>query len=158
MRSLTLAAWLAMALPGMAGIPAPRVAEEANVGRQIRVTRFEYDQPRPLRAWAVRVDLADPDVEVVVTPRVKVQDGFEVAAATTLEFAGREHLQVAVNGGPFEPLRAKPGEPMKINGLHLSRGALISPANDRGDFGALLLNGAQQAEDPAIPAGRHRSG
>lgn len=129
-----------------ADFPSPRSREDQVTG-PVRVTRLEFSHPRPLRAWALRVDLTDPGVELVVTPKVLVPDGFETLSATTLEFAAREKAQVAINGGPFEPLRAKGGEPMRINGLHLSRGELVSPANDRGDFAALLVTGANR---PAI--------
>jgi len=127
-----------------AGFPEPRSREVANPDPSIQIHRLQYDLPRPLRAWAVRVDLREPGVELVVTPKVKAPDGFEALSATTLEFAEREKTHVAINGGPFEPLRAKSGEPMRINGLHLSRGELISPANDRGDFAALLVSGSNQ--------------
>src|SRR5436190_5848078 len=130
-----------------ADFPQPKVAGESSPYQAIRITRLEYDQPRPLRAWAVRIDLTNPDVEFVVTPKTKVEDGFATKCATTLAFAETEGVQVAINGSPFSPFRSQPGEPMKIDGLHLSRGELVSPAPAKSDRGALLIGAGNQ---PAI--------
>lgn len=131
--------------PALGDFPKPAKSETTTPYPPVQFTRLEFTEPRPLRAVAVRIDLTHPDIEFVVTPRVPVKDGFETSSATTLEFAEKENVQLAINASPFAPLRVKSGEPMNINGLHLSRGDLISPSNDRPDFGTLLINGDNRA-------------
>lgn len=140
-RSIALFIWLVGTSVGFADFPKPIHNETTRPYSSVQLSRFEYAVPRPLRAYAVRIDLSDPDVEVVVTPRAKVQVGFETLTATTLAFAESEQVQMAINGGPFSPLRTKAGEPVKINGLHLSRGDLISAAENKNGYGSLLISG-----------------
>ena len=105
---------LTFALYASAEFPAPTLRETKQPYPGVEMTRLEYAQPRPLRAWAVRIDTSNPDVELVVTPRTKTEPGFQVRSATTLDFAQTEGVQLAINGSPFTPLRSRAGEPMNI--------------------------------------------
>jgi len=127
--------------PAWGDFPKPTTSETNSPYSAVQITRLEFARPRPLQAITVRIDLNNPDIEFVVTPRTPVQEGFETNSATTQEFSEKEKVQLAINASPFAPLRAKSGEPMNISGLHFSRGELISPSNNRPGFGALLING-----------------
>lgn len=142
---------LASFTPLRAEFPKPKSEQTTTPFGPVRVTRYEFEQPRPLKAWAVRIDLTDPDVELVVTPRVKVDKPNTVLSETTLAFAEANMVQLAINGSPFTPLRAKPGEPMKINGLNLSRGDLISPPGESPRNAGLLIDGANRVSIRAYP-------
>ncbi|MBX7105833.1 MAG: phosphodiester glycosidase family protein [Gemmataceae bacterium] len=141
-RQLCLIAFAVLGLG--ADFPKPKVAEESKPFGPIRITRYEFDQPRPIRAWAARIDLTSPDIEFVLTPAGKVPEGFHTLSATTLEFAQAEGLQLAVNGSPFAPMRLRAGEPQKINGLHLTRGEVIASPPAKSEYGALLLSGVNR--------------
>ncbi len=134
-----------------AGFPAPKHAETTTPYPPIQLIHYEYAEPRPLQAWALRIDLTHPDIEFVVTPKSKVEAGYTTTSATTLAFAEAEGVQAAINGSPFAPLRTKPGEPMNINGLHKSRGELLSPAYNKTGYGALLLGSDNKASIRPYP-------
>ncbi len=99
----------------------------------------QYDQPRPLKVWVLRVDLRDPDLAQTVTrpapagAKVKIggKDPRELPAETlsqtTLDFARQERLDIAVNASPFSPVVKLQGVPLDINGLHLREHHLVSP-------------------------------
>src|SRR5688500_17109697 len=57
-------------------------------------------------AYALRVDLTDPDVEFFTTPQIEfdpVQGTREVEGYTPSDFLARNDLQVVINAGYFEP-------------------------------------------------------
>src|SRR5688572_23839011 len=57
-------------------------------------------------AYALRIDLTDPDVEFFTTPQIEsnpVQGTREVAGYTPTDFLVRNDLQVVINAGYFEP-------------------------------------------------------
>lgn len=99
----------------------------------------QYDQPRPLKVWVLRVDLLDPDLAQTVSrpapagAKVKVggKEPMELPAETlsqtTLDFARQEKLDIAVNASPFAPVVKLPGVPLDIHGLHLREHHLVSP-------------------------------
>lgn len=99
----------------------------------------QYDLPRPLKVWVLRVDLLDPDLAQTVSKPApagaKVKTGgkepkelpAETLSQTTLEFARQERLDIAVNASPFSPVVKLPGVPLDINGLHLREHHLVSP-------------------------------
>ncbi len=81
-------------------------------------------EPREQQAWAVRVDLHDPDVVLFSTPGNGAAPR-EATSETTLEFARRHGAQIAINASYFSPCCA-PGE-KDLSGLALSRGEVVSP-------------------------------
>jgi predicted chitinase len=145
MRFRSFVCLVALAAPARAEFPRPTSADTSSPYPPVQITHYKYDHPRPLRAWAVRIDLADPNVEPVITPKVAAPDGFEALSETTLAFAESHGVQLAVNGGPYSPLRAKPREPLNISGLHLSRGETVSPADEKRRLGVMLLTGVNTA-------------
>ena len=91
----------------------------------------------------LRVDLTDPDIEFLTTPRCTNCGAFETLAENTSLFLERNALQVAVNcnfyatsGGPNDsPI----GSPDTVLGLAISRGQLVSLADSSVHAATLLL-------------------
>jgi len=90
----------------------------------------------PVAVYAVRIALAAPGVEFLVTPsngdRPRETDGQKVSA-----FLEEHDLQVAVNASPYGPVDDTDGGPRSIVGLAVSRGDRYSdPAKD---YAAVLI-------------------
>ena len=139
-RLITLSLILLWALRAPAEFPKPTLRETTTPYSAVELTRLEYAQPRPLRAWVARIDLTNPDVEFVITPRGKVERGFQSYCATTLAFAQAEGVQLAINGSPFEPLRYKPGESTNILGVQVSRSDVVAPPINIPRYAAMLIS------------------
>lgn len=119
--------WL-MAGTGLAAeFPAPAAAKPQTFHPAVVVEERSYAQPRPLRAWVVKVDLSCPELELIVTPKVKVEPPFEALGETTLEFARKQATLLAINSNAFGPSQFRAGHPVTINGLMLSKGQMLSP-------------------------------
>ncbi|MBN1512535.1 MAG: phosphodiester glycosidase family protein [Phycisphaerae bacterium] len=104
----------------------------------LELTYERYEQPRPLRVWVARIDLKNPDVQLVATcGSEEVQPEFETRCERTLDFAKRRNVQFAVNASAFGPLRKKSGEPMQVVGLGACEGHVYSPPDER--FGAFIV-------------------
>jgi predicted chitinase len=131
--------------------PAPFSKESTRPYDGVELNHFVFKEPRPLRCWAVRVDVTQPDIEWVVTPYEKVQEGWQTRSSTTLDFARKEGVQLAINASPFSPLRKEAAALMRIDGLHLSRGKLIAPPKTTDKQGALLLLGDNHARLSRYP-------
>jgi hypothetical protein len=103
------------------------VSEEWFAG--VRYHRLVRQQPRPIVAHLVRVDLAEPGIELLVSPHQPSAAG-DLFADTTSGFAVRHGVQLAVNANYFYPFRnSHPldyephvGAPVQIVGLAASRG------------------------------------
>lgn len=146
---LRVAAGLALVLPGVIGCgvggywfwfthrlqPEP-VREEWFAG--VRYERLVFQQPRPVVAHVVRVDLQEPGIDFLVTPGQPSASG-EVFADTTSGFAARHEVQLAINANYFYPFRSNHpldyephlGDPVHIVGVAASRGSVYgTPAKD----------------------------
>lgn len=82
------------------------------------------------RVFCFRVDLADPDVQLLTTPHC-TNCSLETLSESTSHFLEQYGLQVAVNGG-FYGSSSGPGDtalgtPDDVYGLLISRGAVVSP-------------------------------
>jgi hypothetical protein len=121
---------------GLAGRP-PHRDLQAPLFRGVSYHRAFLASPRPLMIHVIRVDLTAPGVRCLVTPGDS-SAGQEIRAATTLDFARRHHVQVAVNGDRWTPFRARnytlndyyphSGDPVAVQGLAISDGRLYSAA------------------------------
>lgn len=100
-------------------------------------------------AHALRVDLLDPDIRFFSSPRIAnyVQNSREVAGMTVSRFLKINHLQAAINANWFDPADnyAPEGSPKDVNGLAISEGQLVSPANDRNYAATLMIDAANHA-------------
>ena len=90
---------------------------------------------------ALRVDLTDPDVRLVPSPRItSYVSGFrETAGMTVSRFVETRGVQVAINANFFDPTAyyLPEGTPMIVSGLHVSGGQAVSAGNM--DHSASLL-------------------
>src|SRR5688572_4354415 len=82
-------------------------------------------------AYALRIDLTDPDLEFFTTPLIEsnyVASIREVAGYTPSDFLARNDLQVVINAGYFEPSSyyLPAGTPMDVLGLYVSQGTVVS--------------------------------
>lgn len=91
-----------------------------------------------------RVDLKDPDIRLLTTPRiVDFNPGVrETAGMTTSRFLQTNQCQIAVNGGFFEPGQYYLPEntPMTVRGLAISGGEVVSPQNTRVNAASILFD------------------
>jgi exopolysaccharide biosynthesis protein len=97
--------------------------------------------PRLLQVRAVRVDLRDPTIDFLVTPRIG--NGTNAwGGRKTSEFLTEFKCQVALNGSIFDVFAKKRGGPMHVEGLSLSRGDFYLSTNL---WDALLIGTNHQA-------------
>lgn len=102
--------------------------------------------PRPVQMRAIRVDLREPTIDLLVTPSNGDQPK-DVNARTPSEFLSEFKCQAAINGSFFDVFATRPADPQDIVGLSISRGDLYSPPNK---FDALLISKDRRAWiDPA---------
>jgi len=97
--------------------------------------------PRRLQVRAVRIDLREPTIDFLVTPRIG--NGTNAwAARTTSEVLSEFKCQVALNGSIFDVFAKKRGDPMHVEGLSLSRGDFYESTNR---WDALLISTNRRA-------------
>ncbi|MEI6342255.1 MAG: phosphodiester glycosidase family protein [Verrucomicrobiota bacterium] len=81
----------------------------------------------------LRIDLADPDVRLLPSPRITsyVAGLRETAGMTVSRFVESQGVQVAVNSNFFDPTSyyLPEGTPMLVSGLQVSGGQLVSSGN-----------------------------
>jgi hypothetical protein len=140
---------LALVLPGLAGgvvggywfwfthrsQPEP-VREEWFSG--VRYERLVFQQPRPVVAHLVRIDLEAPGIGFRVTPAEPSEAG-EVFADKTSGFAARHGVQLAINANYFypfhntHPLNYEPhvGQPVHVVGTAASQGRVYGNPDPR---------------------------
>lgn len=130
-------------VPAPAEFPQPRARRTTYPAPGIRLEAWVFSQPLPLRVWRVDLDLDEPTLEFVTTPKGRVAPPFETACQTTLAFAEEHHCIAAINASPFQPFRMLPGQPMEIVGLHLVDGEVVSPPEST--YPALVLTRNRRA-------------
>lgn len=97
--------------------------------------------PRLLQVRAVRINLREPTIDFLVTPRIG--NGTNAwGGRTTSEFLTEFNCQVALNGSIFDVFAKKRGDPMHVEGLSLSRGDFYLSTNR---WDALLIGTNHQA-------------
>lgn len=104
--------------------------------------------PRLMQMRALRVDLHDPGVSILVTPSNGKQR-LDVNARTTTGFLSEFKCQAAINASFFGPLATQPSDPQDITGLSVSRGNHYSPPGSK--FAALLFDKDKRAWIAAPP-------
>lgn len=91
---------------------------------------------------ALRIDLADPDIQLLTTPRNSnyVANVSEIGALTVSDFLHTNHLQAAINANFFDGRNyyLPAGTPMDVYGLAISQGIVVSE-QDGSDHAAVIL-------------------
>jgi hypothetical protein len=108
-----------------------RVLGENGLVEGIELLEGAFSGPA-LEFWALRVDLANPGVEVFAGPLP--EDG-TIRAVTVSAFARDYECTAAINANPYE-IAGKKGlfrKTLRTVGLVVSRGVVISPPNPRYD-------------------------
>lgn len=121
----------------------PRTDLQLSLHEGISYTRQARSEPRPLMVHIVTVDLTEPGIDFLVTPG-NPQPGSDTVARTTVEFMSEFGVQVAVNGGFFEPARAPDGTRealVNVRGLAMSDGQTYS--DDFRHYPVLCLTAGQ---------------
>jgi hypothetical protein len=109
--------------------------------RGVEMCEGSTEAPRRLQVRAVRVDLREPTIDLLVTPRIG--DGTNAwAGRTTSEFLTEFKCQVALNGSVFDVFAKKRGDRMHVEDLSLSRGDLYESTNK---WHALLISPNRRA-------------
>jgi hypothetical protein len=98
--------------------------------------------PRLMRGHAVRIDLNEPGIEFLATPPMADKPD-QTAGLKTSTFLTTHRCQVAINGSPFSPVRQEEGKEQDVDGLQISKGAVVSKGN--GKYDALLLSKKNKA-------------
>ena len=84
-------------------------------------------------AHLIRVDLSDPDIALLPTPRATnyLANARETSGQTVSRFVKTHGLQLGVNANFFSPTDyyLPEGTPMTLNGLSISGGTGVSAAN-----------------------------
>ena len=128
-----------------AGVPGP---EWTPVFQGVELKHLVREDPEPLSAHVLRIDLAHPGIRFFVTPqngdRPKETDGMK-----TTTFLKTYGCQVAVNASPYAPVGEAEGEPCDVLGLSISDGDAYSAAH--GAWGALLITKENKARIATPP-------
>jgi hypothetical protein len=109
--------------------------------------RLEVEEPRPLRFHFLRIDLRAPGLSFLATP-----PGDDLSAhttgLTTSAFVRAHRLQAAINAAPFSPIHKEEGKPVRVVGLTVSRGRVVSPATELPALVVTRRNEARIVEAP----------
>jgi exopolysaccharide biosynthesis protein len=100
----------------------------------ISVVAGRIGRPR-LEFWALRVDLTDKNIEIVVND-AETDKNFEagtIPALTVSGFVVRYGCIAAMNAGPFSPVSDRTGEMRVLTGVFISNGRTVSRPLSRYD-------------------------
>jgi len=86
---------------------------------------FSYKDSRPFAIYGARVDLSNENIEIVFTPKGKVQD-YEMDGMRTTKFFNENNLVLAINGSPFSPHRIFDGTGQNILGYYKVNSEVVS--------------------------------
>jgi hypothetical protein len=94
----------------------------------------KISRPR-LEFWALRVDLTDENIEIVVNNDGEGESlpAGTIPSVTVSGFAARYGCIAAMNAGPFSPVSGKTGEPRALVGVFISNDRTVSPPFSRYD-------------------------
>jgi exopolysaccharide biosynthesis protein len=110
--------------------------------------------------YCLRVDLRDPDIRLLPSPRITnfVQGSRETAGMTVSRFVANHGVQVAINANFFDPQEyyLPEGTAMYVSGLQVSGGLLVSLQNNSQHTASVVFdatNGVRVVHTnwPAIP-------
>ena len=108
-------------------------------GQQEATAAGEYNH----RTLCYRIDLSDPDVVLFTTPKCTNCGGYDTLAQNTSQFLEENGVQVAINGGFYSsstgPNDVPVGTPEDVRGMAVSKGTVVSPADDPTRTATLLF-------------------
>ena len=84
-----------------------------------------------LEFWALRVNLASPQIRIVIKDGMAANGGALSAKVTT--FVRDNNLIAGINAAPFDVSSLKEKQPIQNMGIVISDGKLLAPANPRYD-------------------------
>ena len=95
--------------------------------------------------YALRIDLSDPDVKLLTTPKIaNYQAGVrETGAMTVGRFLQTHQLQAAINANFYAPIvdgGQTEGYPLTADGLLISQGVVVSPQNSSVNSAAIIFD------------------
>ncbi len=102
----------------------------------IHLAQIVVTEPRPLRVYAVRIDLHAAGIGFFVSPAQDATKGI-MRSMHTSTFLEKYGCQIAVNGSPFGPVVKEENQPQQVMGLNLSQGIVSSQPNTQ--YGLLLF-------------------
>jgi hypothetical protein len=108
--------------------------QELCAGLALSSGKIKY--PR-LEFWALRVNLADENLEIIVNEADENSRTEGLPSVTVSGFAAQYDCIAAMNAGPFSPVSDKIGEGRILTGVFVSNGKLVSLPNSR--YSALLF-------------------
>lgn len=95
------------------------------------------DGPHPSVFYAMKIDLKAKGITLYSSPQAGPLD---TVADTTSHFLMKNHLQLAINSGFFDPCCKAMAEPKDVMGLAISQGQLVShPSSDSAYDVALIV-------------------
>jgi hypothetical protein len=104
--------------------------------------------PHRMVIHTMRVDLTDPDIQFLTTPRATDYqlDANETGGLTVTDFQKANHVQVAINANRFYPedYYLPAGTPMDIRGLAISQGVVVSEQENADDAAVLGFDASNQ--------------
>jgi hypothetical protein len=114
----------------------------------------------PLEFWAIRADLNEPGLSVVVSGPEPVNGVFRenhIPASSVSSFVERYDCIAGINTNPFSPVSAKPGEDRFIDGIAVSNGVLVARPNPRFDALVFYPDTAGEPAAGTVPYPRRRA-
>ncbi|GHV71904.1 hypothetical protein AGMMS49928_26060 [Spirochaetia bacterium] len=83
-------------------------------------------RPR-LKFHAIRVDLNDPSLKIVINHEAAAESPDAIASTFVSSFVRRYNCLAGINTAPFDPSSGKEGEARVIKGISIAGGILFSP-------------------------------
>ncbi len=147
--ALWAAGLLTLALPAFGAIT---VSSWSPLFRGIDLATGNADalEERLQKVFALRVDLQDPAIEFFSTPG-NGDGALETFGQTTTAFVNEHGLAIGVNANFFSPVTTIADDPRDLRGLAVSRGVVISPAEDA--YPAAMITRSNQASFITVPSG-----
>jgi hypothetical protein len=91
------------------------------------------ETPR-LQFWAVRVDLSEPSLKIVVNGQENTGGNINHMPSTTVSgFVQRFDCLVGINANPFDPVSGREGEDRRVAGLMVAEGVVYAEPAPRYD-------------------------
>src|SRR6266511_2707496 len=107
------------------------------------------DFPNLQVVHSFRVDLTDPDIRLLTTPRISnyAAGDRETGGLTVSDFLKTHHLQAAINANFFDPnsYYLPAGTPMDVYGLAISEGVVVSAQDGPAHAAAIMFDATNRA-------------